>query len=208
MKPLNILQIHASIQGDRSATRRLSDALLAAIEAEGAPLAVTRRDLSEGLPLIDGEWAAANAAPAEQRSARQNAVLAFSESLIEEIEAADILAIGVPIYNFGIPAALKAWIDLVARARRTFRYTEKGPEGLLKGKRAILIVASGGTKIGSPADFATSYLKFVLGFLGIRDVSIIAADGQATDPASAEARAQKAIAETAKTLAAGLAEAA
>lgn len=208
MKPLNILQIHASIQGDRSATRRLSDALLAAIQTEGVSIAVTRRDLSEGLPLIDGEWAAANATPAEQRTARQNAALAFSEILIEEIEAADILIIGVPVYNFGIPAVLKAWIDLVARARRTFRYTENGPEGLIKGKRAILIAASGGTKIGSPADFAASYLEFVLGFLGITDVSIIPADGQATTPAETEARAQKAIAETAKILAAGFAEAA
>ncbi|MBB5519697.1 FMN-dependent NADH-azoreductase [Amphiplicatus metriothermophilus] len=208
MKPLNILQIHASIQGERSATRRLSDALLAAVEAEGVAVAANRRDLSEGVPLIDAEWAAANGTPPEQRSARQNAVLAFSESLIEEIEAADILVIGVPVYNFGIPAALKAWIDLIARARRTFRYAENGPEGLLKGKRAILVAASGGTQIGSPADFAASYLKFVLGFLGITDVTIIDAAGQATDAAGAEARARKAIADTAKTLAADVAEAA
>jgi len=89
---------------------------------------------------------------------------------------ADVLVIGVPIYNFGIPAALKAWVDMVARARLTFRYTEQGPEGLLRVKRAYLVVASGGTAAGSAVDFATGYLRHVLGFLGIDDVEIIAAD--------------------------------
>jgi FMN-dependent NADH-azoreductase len=89
---------------------------------------------------------------------------------------ADVLVIGVPVYNFGIPASLKAWVDMIARARLTFRYTESGPVGLLRGKRAVLVVASGGTAVGSEIDFATDYLRHVLGFLGIDDVEIIAAN--------------------------------
>ena len=99
---------------------------------------------------------------------------------------ADALVIGVPIYNFGIPAALKAWADMVVRARLTLRCTEQEPEGLLRGKRAYLAVASGGTAAGSAVDFATGYLRHVLGFLGIDDVEIIAADrAQARGPADA-----------------------
>jgi FMN-dependent NADH-azoreductase len=112
----------------------------------------------------------------DQRSAAQRAALAESDALVAELAAADLLVIGVPIYNFGVPAALKAWVDMVARARLTFRYTENGPEGLLRGKRAYLVVASGGTAVGSEIDFATGYLRHVLGFLGIEDVQIIAAD--------------------------------
>jgi FMN-dependent NADH-azoreductase len=101
--------------------------------------------------------------------------------LIAELEAADTIVIGVPLYNFGIPAALKAWIDLIARARRTFRYTEAGPEGLLKDKKAYLVVASGGVPVGSDYDFATGYLRHVLGFVGITDVTVIDAGQQMMD---------------------------
>lgn len=202
MKPLNILQLHSSILGAHSTTRRLADALVDAIARQGAAPSVTTRDVSQGVPLIDGEWAGANNTPADERTARQNELLAFSETLIGEIEAADVLVIGVPVYNFSIPAGLKAWIDLIARARRTFRYSETGPEGLIKGKRAVLVVSSAGTPVGSPADFATPYLKFVLGFVGVTDVSVVAADGHALDAGGAEKRAQDAIAATAKSLAA------
>ena len=100
----------------------------------------------------------------------------------EAIEAADTLVIGLPIYNFAVPSAFKAWVDLVARAGVTFRYTENGPEGLLKGKRAILAVASGGTEVGSDHDFATGYARHMLGFMGITDVSVVAADRLMIDP--------------------------
>jgi len=100
-------------------------------------------------------------------------VLAFSDTLIKELQDADTIVIGVPIYNFGSPASLKAWMDLVARPRVTFRYTEGGPEGLLKGKKAIITAASGGVPVGSDKDFATRHLTFFLGFLGITDVTII-----------------------------------
>ena len=123
-------------------------------------------------------WVAANFTDEAERSDAQKAELALSDTLVEELIAADILVIGTPIYNFGIPAALKAWIDMVARARMTFHYTANGPEGLLTGKKAYILVASGGTEIGSEIDFATGYLRHVLGFIGITDVTFIAADQQ------------------------------
>jgi FMN-dependent NADH-azoreductase len=116
---------------------------------------------------LDTDWVTANFTPPEERGEAERAALAESDALVAELKAADVLVIGVPIYNFGIPAALKAWVDLVARARVTFRYTEQGPVGLLTGKRAYLAVASGGTPVGSAIDFATGYLRHVLGFLGI-----------------------------------------
>ena len=88
-----------------------------------------------------------------------------------------MLVVGVPIYNFSIPAVLKAWIDMISRARLTFRYTENGPRGLLEGKKAYLVVATGGVRVGGPADFATPYLKHALAFVGITDIDIVAADG-------------------------------
>ena len=150
------------------------------------------RDLAQPLPLLTEDWVAANFTPANQRSDQQRAILELSDTLVAELEAADTIVIGAPIYNFGLPAALKAWVDLVARAGRTFRYTENGPLGLLEGKRAIIALASGGTKSGSEIDFATPYLKHVLGFLGIHDVTVIAADqlGKDSDTKLAAATSQ------------------
>ncbi|MEM6945002.1 MAG: NAD(P)H-dependent oxidoreductase, partial [Pseudomonadota bacterium] len=139
---------------------------------------VIRRDLADGLPLIDETWIGANFTPDEDRSDEQRAALTLSEKLIGEIEASDTLVIGVPVYNFGVPAAFKAWIDLVTRARRTFQYTENGPVGLLSGKRAVIVVASGGTEVDSSIDFATPWLRHILGFIGITDVEVIPADRQ------------------------------
>ncbi|MEM7499840.1 MAG: NAD(P)H-dependent oxidoreductase, partial [Pseudomonadota bacterium] len=145
-----VLHVDASMRREGSTTRALSAALTARL----GPGRVVRRDLAEGLPLIDETWIGANVTDPAERSAAQEEALTLSETLIGEIEAADTLVIGVPIYNFGVPAAFKAWIDLVARARRTFRYTENGPVGLLEGKRAILVVASGGTEVDGGIDFA------------------------------------------------------
>jgi len=101
--------------------------------------------------------------------------LELSDTLIAELEAADTIVIGAPIYNFAGPACIKAWMDLVARPRVTFTYTPDGPKGLLTGKKAIVVVASGGVAVGSPADFLSSHLTFFLGFLGITDVEVVAA---------------------------------
>lgn len=117
--------------------------------------------------------------------------------MVKELQQADTVVIGLPIYNFSVPAAFKAWIGLVARAGLTFSYTENGPKGLLEGKRAILAIASGGTAVGSEIDFATGYARHVLGFIGIHDVDVVAADRMALDPEAALSNAQKAVAELA-----------
>jgi FMN-dependent NADH-azoreductase len=154
-----------------------------------------QRDLALTPPaLLTEGWVGANFTDDADRSDEQKALLAGSDELIAELEAANTIVIGVPVYNFAIPASLKAWVDLIARARRTFRYTESGPEGLLKDKKAYLVVASGGVPVGSDYDFATGYLRHVLGFVGITDVTIIAADQQMMD-GEAINRATSAISE-------------
>lgn len=171
-----ILKIDASARKEGSMTRELADELVARL-VEGRPEdKVITRDVAAGLPFLDEAWIAANFTDAAERSDEQKQKLALSDTLIEELRSADVLVIGVPIYNFGVPATLKAWIDHIARARETFRYSEAGPVGLLEGKKAYVIVASGGTKAGSEIDFATGYIKHVLGFVGITDVTLIAAD--------------------------------
>ncbi len=119
----------------------------------------------------------ANLTPVADRTAAQAELAAIADTLIAELQAADTIVIATPIYNFGPPSTLKAWADLVARAGTTFRYTATGPEGLLTGKTAYLAIASGGTQVGSDYDFMSRWLTFFLGFLGITNVSIVAADG-------------------------------
>lgn len=164
-----ILRIDASARKTGSVTRALADRIIDGFGAAD----ITHRDLTDALPQITEAWVGANFTKPDDRTDAQRAALAQSDGLIAELQSADTIVIGMPVYNFGIPAALKAWIDLVARAGVTFRYTESGPEGLLKGKRAIIAAASGGVPIGSPADHATPYLRQVLGFIGIKDVEIL-----------------------------------
>ncbi|OWU81080.1 FMN-dependent NADH-azoreductase [Phaeobacter sp. 22II1-1F12B] len=186
----SILRIESSASGDGSVTRKLNDKVIAKL----APETVVTRDLvADPLPLIDPTWVAARVVPADERDDRAKASLTLSDELIAEVQAADTLVIAVPIYNFSVPASLKAWIDLIARVGVTFRYTETGPEGLLTGKKAILTVASGGTAVGSPIDHATDYLKFILGFVGITDVTIVAADQLAIDADASLAKADSEI---------------
>lgn len=185
-----ILRIDASARRADSVTRDLADRIVARL----APERVIVRDLARGLPQIDEAWVSANFTPPDARTETQRATLALSDELVAELETADTVVIGLPIYNFGLPASLKAWIDLVARAGVTFRYTAEGPVGLLDGKRAILAVASGGTGAGSDIDFATPHLRHVLGFLGISDVEVIAADRLAIDPEASRATAESRVA--------------
>ena len=174
--PLNVLEVAASGRNDGSVSRMLSADLIAALEERHGRIELARRDLNKGLRFVDEAWINANFTATEERSAEQRAVLAESDALVAELKAADVLVIGAPIYNFGVPAALKAWIDMVARARLTFRYTENGPRGLLEGKKAYLVVASGGVPVDSAVDFATPYLRHALAFIGIDDVEVIAAE--------------------------------
>jgi FMN-dependent NADH-azoreductase len=154
----------------------LSNELIEALEAREGSVEVARRDLSEGIAHVDEPWIAANFTPEEERTRDQREALSASDALVEELQAADVIVIGSPIYNFGVPAALKAWIDMIARARKTFRYTSDGPEGLLKDKKVYLVIASGGVPVDSDVDFATPYLRYILNFVGLSDVDVIAAD--------------------------------
>ena len=172
--PRHILRVDASMRREGSHSRSLADRVIDRLTAQRPDTRVTVRDLADGsMRLVDETWIGANFTDPAQRSDDQKAALAFSDRLVSELRAADTIVITVPIYNFTIPASLKAWIDLVARARETFRYTEAGPEGLLTGKRAILVYVSGGVAAGSETDFATDYMKHVLNFIGITDVETI-----------------------------------
>lgn len=188
-----VLHINSSARAENSVTRSLSAEITTKLAADR----VIRRDLATPLPLLDEAWVGANFTPADQRSEEQKALLAQSDALIAELKQADTIVIGTPIYNFSVPSTLKAWIDLVARVGVTFHYTENGPVGMLEGKRAIIAVASGGTQAGSDIDFATTYLRHVLGFIGITDVELVAADQLSMDAEGSMARAKSAIADLA-----------
>lgn len=185
-----VLRIDASARRDGSESRALTQRIIDRL----APQSVIHRDLAIAIPTIDADWLAANWTPEDQRTEAQHATLAISDSLIDELKAADTLVIGTPIYNFGIPATLKAWIDQIARAGITFRYSEAGPEGLMTGKRAIVAIASGGTQVGSDVDFASGYLRHILGFIGITDVQFVAADQLMIDADASHAKADAALA--------------
>jgi FMN-dependent NADH-azoreductase len=183
------LNIQASARHDGSVTRQLSDKILTEIAADQT----ITRDLATGLPLLDAAWLAANFTLADDRTDVLCETLTLSDSLITEIKQADTIVIGSPVYNFSVPAVLKAWIDQIARVGVTFKYTPDGPVGLLSGKRAIIVIASGGTPVGSDIDYASGYLKHIMGFIGITDVTIIVADALANDANAKIAAANDAI---------------
>lgn len=168
---MRLLHLDSSARQDESVSRRLTARFAEQAIRSGAVSAVTHRDLNATLPLLSEPLLAAVSTP--ERDAAQAELATLPDRLIEELEAADAVVMGVPVYNFGVPAALKAWVDLVARAGRTFRYTEAGPVGLLRDRPVYLVVASGGTELDSQMDFATPYLRFFLRFLGIEDVRVI-----------------------------------
>lgn len=169
MTTTNILRLDAGAAHAGSVTRSLGDAVIARLTAADGDATVTTRDLTTGMPFVDGDWVAASGA---------GQAIATSDELIDELLAADVVVITAPIYNFGVPASLKAWVDQVSRAGRTFQYSEEGPKGLIQGTRAVIVTASGGTEIEGEADFAVPYLRFLLGFLGISDVEVVAAAQQ------------------------------
>ncbi len=194
-KTLQILEISSSGRHGGSISRQLSAELIAALEDRHGSVDVTYRNLSSGVPFVNEAWIEANFTPDEERTQRHRDTLAYSDELVSELKNADTLIIGVPVYNFSISATLKAWIDMIARARLTFQYTENGPVGLLEGKKAYLVVATGGVPVGSPMDFATPYLRHALSFLGITDVKIIAAAGINSNAEEAVDQARAQIAE-------------
>ena len=184
-----VLRIDASARRTGSESRKLADHIIDRI----SPDTVIARDLTSPIPAIDNDWLTANWTPADKRSQEQTDTLALSEQLISELNAADTIVISTPVYNFSVPSTLKAWIDQVARAGITFKYTETGPKGLLEGKKAIIAIASGGTQIGSDIDFASGYLRHIMGFIGIHDVQFVAADQLMVDADASHAKADAAL---------------
>ena len=170
---MKLLHIDSSALGANSVTRDLSAAVVARWQAAIPGLSVQYRDLDANpVPhLTGGSLAGANAEEAADAAA-----------IMEQFLAADVIVLGVPMYNFGIPSTLKAWIDRIAVAGKTFRYTENGPEGLAGGKKVIVASGRGGLHTGAPSDFQEPYLSFVLGFLGITDVEFVRAEGVAYSP--------------------------
>lgn len=168
----NILRIDASARTEGSVSRQLADRLLANTSSS-----ITQRDLAAGIPHLDATWAGATFTPPEARNAEQNEALTLSDTMLSEVQNADVIVISAPIYNFTIPSTLKAWLDHLARVGVSFHYTENGPEGLLADKRVVVVMASGGTPLGAPYEFASPYLKHMFGFMGITDVEVIISTG-------------------------------
>ncbi len=198
---MNILQINSSSRPDASHSSRLAATIVERIRSTQLDATVTVRDLGRApLGELDEPALQALFTPAEQRTPEQAARVAIDDAVIAEIQAADVLVLGVPMYNFGVPAQLKNWIDAIARAKVTFTYTEKGPVGLLSGKKVYVALTRGGLYRNTPADTQVPYLKTVLAFLGMTEVQFVYAEGIALGPqaeqdalASAQAQIEEVI---------------
>ncbi len=180
---MNILQVNSSARTDGSHSTKLANALVERIRQENSTATVTVRDLARAPhPPLDESALAALFTPASQRTPVQDARVAQDDDLIAEIAAADVVVLGVPMYNFGVSAQLKNWIDAISRAQVTFRYTSSGPEGLLKGKKVYVALTRGGQYRNTPSDSQVPYLQTILGFLGMTDVNFVYAEGLAMGP--------------------------
>lgn len=184
---MNILQINASARREGANSTRVANSIVARLQATHPGASLTLRDLAvTPHPTLDEAALGALFTPAAQRSAEQAARVAQDDALIAEIQAHDTLVLGVPMYNFGIPAQLKSWLDAIARSGVTFRYTANGPEGLLTGKKVLVALARGGVYRDTANDSQVPYLKTILGFLGMTDVHFIYAEGLAMGPEATE----------------------
>ena len=195
-----LLQINASINNDNSQSSRLANQFVAAFRDShpGAKIVTRHVAASEPVPHLDGERFSALITPPEVRSAAQHAVVAYSDTLINELQRADVIVLGLPMYNFGVPSQLKAYFDHIARSGVTFKYSDKGPVGLLTGKKAYVFAARGGLYAGTPLDTQTGYVRDFLRFVGISDVEFVYAEGLNVSPQSKEAGLAKAAAEIAR----------
>ena len=177
---MKILQVSSSARREGSQSTLLANTLVAQLRAFHPGASVTVRDLAHTPhPGLDDAALHALFMPADQQTPEQAARVAQDDALIDEIRGADIVVLGVPMYNFGVSAQLKNWIDAVTRAKVTFRYTANGPEGMLKGKKVYVALTRGGKYRNTPADTQVPYLKMVLGFLGMTDVEFVYAEGLA-----------------------------
>ncbi|MFE4995679.1 FMN-dependent NADH-azoreductase [Streptomyces mirabilis] len=181
----HLLHIDSSARAEGSLTRSLSAQYVAAWQKNNPEGAVTYRDLALETPaLVSEDWITGVFAPPEYHTEDSRAAVQAAEVLIQEVEAADILVLGVPVYNFNVPAAFKAWIDQIFMAGRTFAYSADGPQGLLTGKKAIVIRASGSdfeNPAFAPMDFHAPYIRGAFAFVGIDDVEIISVNGMSPD---------------------------
>lgn len=183
---MKILQINASARRTGANSTRIANQIVARLRALHPGAQLTRRDLAETPhPALDEAALGALFTPAGQRTPEQAARVALDDVLIAELQAADVIVLGVPMYNFGIPAQLKNWIDAIARAGVTFRYTEQGPQGLVQGKRVYVALARGGVYRDTPADTQVPYLKTLFAFLGMEDLRFIYAEGLNMGPDAA-----------------------
>ena len=193
---MNILQVNSSARVDGSHSTRLANTLVERLRAGRSDTTLTVRDLARNpQPALDEAALGALFTPAEQRTSEQAARVALDDALIAEIQGADVVVLGVPMYNFGVSTQLKNWIDAIARAKVTFAYTEKGPVGLLTDKKVYVVLTRGGLYRNTPADTQVPYLKTLFNFLGMTDVQFLYAEGLAMGPeaeqqALASARSQ------------------
>lgn len=203
--PRTILHIDSSPLGDKSVTRKFTGKLLAELKAKHPGSVVVTRDFGNNpLPHLNSTVLGAFFTPPEQRNAELQDAIILSDKAVDELLAADVIVIGAPMWNFGIPSSLKAWIDHVVRAGRTFKYTATGAQGLVPaGKKAVIVSARGGVYSEGPAkamDHQETYLKSILGFLGITDVSFIRAEGVSMGDAALHSAMQTAEAQLAEVV--------
>ena len=173
-----VLRVTTSIVGANSVSSALMEELLDGFRARGEHFQLVDRDFSkQAIPHMDEGWLQALASPEAERNEQQQAQVDFSDRLIAEVQAADTVVIALPMYNFAVPSMLKAWVDHIARAGVTFTYTESGPQGLLQNKKVFLITAMGGLHAEGESDFVRPYMRQIMGFLGMDDVTMITASG-------------------------------
>ena len=184
-----ILRVDSSACNSDSITRRLGDEVIRRLKLQYPGAQLTQRDVGNGIQLLNENWVRANLTKPAERNQDQQQVLAYSDQLVRELDSADTILITAPVYNFSVPASLKAWVDMICRAGLTFSYTEKGPQGLLKDRPVYLVLASGGVPFGSPVDFASNYLRHILGFIGILDVRAVYAEATNSNASSSEGAA-------------------
>ena len=195
-----LLQINASINDDNGQSSQLANQFVAAFRTRIPNAKIVLRNVAaaDPVPHLNAERFGAFITKAEERSAAQRAVVAYSDILINELKQADVIVLGLPMYNFGVPSQLKAYFDHIARVGVTFKYTEKGPAGQLTGKKVYVFAARGGLYAGTPMDTQTSYVRDFLRFLGMDDVEFVYAEGLAISPESKEVGLAKAVAEIAR----------
>jgi FMN-dependent NADH-azoreductase len=198
-----LLQINASLNNGNGQSSQLTNQFVAAFHKRRPEAKIVVRDVAaaEPVPHLNAERFGAFITKPEERSAAQRAVVAYSDILINELKEADVIVLGLPMYNFGVPSQLKAYFDHIARVGVTFKYTEKGPVGQLTGKKVYVFAARGGLYAGTPMDTQTSYVRDFLRFLGMADVEFVYAEGLAISPESKEAGLAKAAAEMARLVA-------